>query len=150
MVIFIQNVYINRSNMYLIAMKGYIFNTEFYTKIDWHSGKIILSRNGQTKGYGEPGSAKYQARTGFGRTASGLFGNPQARAHVTVNGKKMIMLNLMVGQALAGQDYGGRANKETERNMKHQAAVGRLQGVTGYAFRQGMNPNLGMAPMAGF
>jgi len=133
----------------LISMKGYIFNTPFYTRVDWHTGKLILSKNGQTKGFGTPGSASYQVRTGLARAASGLYGDPRARAKVTANGKRMIMLNLMVGQSLAGSNYGGQENRQAAREAKHQATMSKLSGATGMAFRTGMSP-AGMGSYGGF
>jgi len=119
-------------------MKGYIFNTPFYTKVDWHTGKLILSKNGQTKGFGT--GATYMVRMGLARAASELYGNPRARAKVTANGKRMIMLDLMVGQKLSGAKYGGKENRDAAREAKHQATKAKLAGATGMAFNTAMGP----------
>jgi hypothetical protein len=136
-------IYLNCINN-SIAMKGFIFNTPFYTKVDWHTGKLIMSKNGQYgTGYGEPGSPTYMVRTGLARSSSQLFGDPRARAKVTANGKRMIMLDLMVGEQLAGHTYGGKENAEARRQAKHRATEAKLAGSTGMAFRTAMGPEYG-------
>ena len=116
-------------------MKGFIFNTPFYTKTDWHTGKMILARNGQVKGLLVDG-AKGEVRRGLAQVASSkIFNNPRGRAPITVNGKKMIMGNLIVGKELAGKTYGGAENKEADRRTKHDKTLAILSGNVASSFR---------------
>ena len=90
-------------------MKGYIFNTPFYTKTDWHSGKLILSRNGQTAGFGSPGSMKFDRRVTFaqaGHAAAGVKGTTTFRGKKVGNNVIAVMNN-----PLAQQDFGGAQKK---------------------------------------
>jgi hypothetical protein len=116
-------------------MKGFIFNTPFYTKTDWHTGKMILARNGQVKGL-NVGGAKGEIRRGLAQVASSqVFDNPRARATITVNGKKMILGDVIVGKALAGKTYGGAENKEAARRARHERTLAMLSGHTAGSFR---------------
>ncbi len=116
-------------------MKGFIFNTPFYTKTDWHTGKLILARNGQTKGL-NVGGAKGEIRRGLAQVASSqVYDNPRARAPITVNGKKMILANSIVGKALAGRTFGGVENKEAARRARHERTLAKLSGNVASSFR---------------
>lgn len=110
-------------------MKGHIFNEEFYTKTDWHTGRVILARNGQKKGLLNGTGAQKPVRLALAKASSELYDNKRARAPVTVNGVKMIMLDLMVGKELAGKDYGGRRNREAARKARHDRTLKILSGA---------------------
>lgn len=119
-------------------MKGTFFNTPFYTKIDWHTGKTIVCRNGQKPGLtgGSPGQREVR-RSLAQVSSSQVYDNPRARAHITVNGKKMIMADLIVAKALSGRTYGGAENREAARRMKHERTLAELSNTTNAAFRSG-------------
>jgi hypothetical protein len=120
-------------------MKFYIFDTPGYTKKDWHSGRLILSRNGQTKGINAGSDGQKQVRRALAQVASTeIYDNPRARAKVTVNGVKMIVGDLIVGRRLAGQNYGGKENKEAARRLRHEKTQAALSGSTALAFRSTM------------
>lgn len=110
-------------------MKGFIFNTPFYTKVDWHSGKLILSRNGQTKGFGQPGSMKFDRRVTFaqaGHAAAGVRGTTNFRG-------KRVGNNVMAVRAnpLANQSFGGAQKKEEERANRIRATGEKLSRLSG-------------------
>ena len=67
--------------------------------------------------------------------SSQVYDNPRARAPITVNGKKMIMGNLIVGKELAGKTYGGAENKEADRRTKHDKTLAILSGNVASSFR---------------
>ena len=116
-------------------MKGHIFNDPYYTKTDWHTGKTILSRNGQKKGLNVSG-AKGEIRRGLAQVASSqVYDNPRARAPITVNGKKMILANSIVGKALAGRTFGGAENREAARRARHERTLAMLSGNVASSFR---------------
>ena len=120
-------------------MKGTIFNTPFYTKVDWHTGKTIMCRNEQRPGLNGGTSGQREVRRALAQVASSqVYDNPRARAHITVNGKKMIVGDLIVGKALAGRNYGGAENREAARRMRHERTLAELSSSTGAAFRSGM------------
>lgn len=125
-------------------MKFYIFDTPGYTKKDWHTGKLILSKNGQVKGLNSGSTAQQQVRRALAQVASSqVYDNPRARAHVTVNGVRMIVGDLIVGKALAGQNYGGKENREAARRLRHERTIAELNGSTSAAFRSGIGDEYG-------
>ncbi|MHB8552770.1 MAG: hypothetical protein ACYDAO_04200 [Thermoplasmataceae archaeon] len=114
-------------------MKGHIFDTPFYTKKDWHTGATILSRNGQTKGFGDPRSAKYARRTSFGKLAVDAFGT---KGTVSVNGVRMGRINLKIASSpVAHETFGGAENKERDRQAKHAKAKQKFEGLVAGNFR---------------
>lgn len=115
-------------------MKGYVFNTPFYTKTNWHDGKLILSRNGQTKGFGEPGSMKYERRTSAAQAMIGEFGTTGTTSY----GGKRIGMNAfkLASNSQMNQSFGGQAKKDEIRQLKHKEAMDRL-GNSGRAGRSG-------------
>ncbi len=118
-------------------MKGYVFNTPFYTKTDWHTGRLILSRNGQTKGYGSPGSRKFARRVTFGEAgheAAGVTGTTSFRGKKVGNNVIAVMNN-----ALAQQSFGGEQAKEQARQAKIQASGQRLQRLMSMTTMVGAN-----------
>lgn len=121
-------------------MKGHLFNEEFYTKRDWHTGKIILARNGQVKGLDNGIGNQRIIRRNLARASSELYNNPAARAPVSVNGVRMIMLDLMVGEKLAGQTAQGKEHKEARRAARHARTLKLLSGATAESFRYAMGP----------
>ena len=97
-------------------MKGYIFNTPFYTKIDWHTGRMILSRNGQTDGVGTPGTRKFDRRVTFaqaGHAALGVKGTTSFRGKRVGNNAMAVRAN-----SLASQSFGGAQAAEEARRQK--------------------------------
>ena len=108
-------------------MKGHIFNTPFYTKVNWHDGSIILSRNGQHKGYGEPGSIENKRRISAGRAMNSKYG---VTGKVSLNGK-IIGKNAfeLASDSAMHQTFGGAQKKAEVREQKHAAATARLSGA---------------------
>lgn len=121
-------------------MKFYLFDTPGYTKKDWHTGKMIISKNGQVKGLDAGSAGQRQVRRALAQVASSkVYDNPKARAKVTVNGVKMIVGDLIVSKRLAGQSYGGKENKEAARRLRHERTIAKLNGATASAFRATMD-----------
>ena len=114
-------------------MQGFVFNTPFYTKTDWHSGKLILSRNGQTKGFGEPGTMKFDRRLTFGIAAHEAA--EQARSQgitgtTTYKGKRVSRFNMLVADSdMAHQSFGGAEKKAEEAEMKIRITGQELQNL---------------------
>ncbi len=110
-------------------MKGSIFGTPFYTKINWHDGRMILSRNGQSKGFGQPGSMKFDRRVTFGQAghaAAGVRGTTSFRGKKVGNNVIAVMNN-----PLAQQSFGGAQKKEEMRRAKISATERRLANLMG-------------------
>jgi hypothetical protein len=106
-------------------MKFYIFDTPGYTKKDWHTGKTILSRNGQTKGYGNPGSRKFDRRVSAAQAMHSVAG---VRGTVNFRGKKMTLANLYLSNnGTMHQSFGGEEARERARQQKIQATEDRLK-----------------------
>ncbi len=105
-------------------MKGYIFNMPVYTKTDWHTGRIILARNGQHKGYGEPDSMEYRRRMSAAQAMSGQF---DTKGKVSYKGK-IIGQNAfnLASNSQMNQSFGGKQKKEENRIKAHQATQQRL------------------------
>ncbi len=105
-------------------MKGFIFNTPFYTKTDWHTGRTILSRNGQHKGYGSPNSIEFKRRVSAGQAMSSQFGT---EGKVSYKGKIIGQnaFNLASNSQML-QSFGGAQKKEDNRMKAHQATQARL------------------------
>lgn len=116
-------------------MQGFIFNTPFYTKTDWHSGKLILSRNGQTKGYGTPGTMKFDRRVSAARAMHGAAG---VTGTTSFRGKKIGNNAIKVMQSPEmNQSFGGAQKKKEMRRAKIQATERRLTSVSGYGGSRG-------------
>jgi hypothetical protein len=110
----------------VIIMKGYIFGTPFYTKTDWHTGRLILSRNGQTKGFGNSDTMKYARRLSFaiGAHAEGEKGY---KGTTIYKGKKVSRFNVAVAQnAQVNQSFGGQAAREADRANAIRATGAKL------------------------
>jgi hypothetical protein len=105
-------------------MKGYIFNTPFYTKTDWHSGKMILSRNGQTKGLGTPGSGKFNRRVTAMEAMHSVAG---VRGTTSFRGKR-IGRNAMalVDNAQMNQSFGGAEARAKDRERKLRSTEAKI------------------------
>lgn len=104
-------------------MKGSIFGTPFYTKRNWHDGSMILSRNGQTPGFGKAGTMKFDRRVTFAQAAhaaKGVKGTTNFRGKKVGNNVIEVMKN-----PLAQQDFGGDQKKEDMRIAKIEA-TGRM------------------------
>lgn len=109
-------------------MKGSIFGTPFYTKRDWHTGDLILSRNGQTKGFGSPGSMKFDRRVTFaraGHAAANVTGTTSFRGKKVGNNAIAVMNN-----PLAQQNFGGAQKQEQMRVAKIAATERRLANLS--------------------
>ena len=126
-------------------MQGFVFNTPFYTKIDWHTGKLILSRNGQTKGMGSPGTRKFDRRVTFaqaGLAAKEIKGTTNFRGKRLGNNAMAIRANSLAHQSFGGAQAKEQARKEkiiaTERQLSRLAPlVGQGRGfVSANEFRE--------------
>lgn len=110
-------------------MQGYIWNTPFYTKIDWHTGKSILSRNGQTPGFGRPGTMRFDRRVTFGvagHAAAGVTGT------TTYHGKRIGRNAIAVmNNPKAQQSFGGAERKAQDRRAKIEATGRKLDNLRG-------------------
>lgn len=109
-------------------MKFYIFSTKGYTKKDWHTGKLTLAKSPEgNEGLDGGSEGQQKVKRGLARVASSeVWNNPRARAHITVNGKRMIVGNLIVAKALAGHNYGGQENREAARIARHERTLAKL------------------------
>lgn len=120
--------------------KAYLFSTKLYTKIDWHTGKLIVAKSPTgNEGLNKGSTGQIEVKRDLARVASSqIWNNPRARAHVTVNGVKMIVGNLIVGKALAGKTHGGRENREASRQARHERTLAMLSGNVTQNFRSTM------------
>lgn len=131
-------------------MKGSIFGTPFYTKTNWHDGSMILSRNGQTKGFGKPGTMKFDRRVTFGQAghaAAGIEGTTSLRGKKVGNNVIAVMNN-----PLANQSFGGEEKKERIREEKIQATGRKLDRLAGMVRRGSYTPipQMSRASMEGY
>lgn len=105
-------------------MKGSIFGTRFYTKRNWHDGSTILSRNGQTPGFGQPGTRKFNRRVTFGQAGHAAAG---VKGTTSFRGKKVgYNVIAVMKNPLAQQSFGGEQAKERARDDKIRATEQRL------------------------
>ena len=118
-------------------MKGYIFNTPFYTKTDWHSGKMILSRNGQTKGFGKANTIKFDRRVTAMiamHSVAGVKGTTSYRGKKIGRNAFELMDNAQMKQSFGGADARAREREiklhATETKIAHLGPM-----VTGGSFR---------------
>lgn len=133
--IFIKLLNSNYVLLPLRNMKFYIFNTPGYTKVDWHTGKTILSRNGQHKGV-DPETNSGQRRLAFAGAATKTFGT---KGTASVNGVRMGVNAIKIASDPAiHQTFGGAERKEQVRQMKHAKTQEMLSGRANYSFRRGM------------
>jgi hypothetical protein len=121
--------------------KAYLFSTKLYTKTDWHTGKLIVAKSPMgNEGLDDGSAGQIAVKRDLARVASSpkIWNNPRARAHVTVNGVKMIVGNLIIGKALAGKTHGGRENREATRQIRHERTLAKLSGNIEQNFRSTM------------
>ena len=126
-------------------MKGYIFDTPFYTKRDWHTGKMILSRNGQVPGFPTgDGNLAGQVRFSFMEAAHSASSDPNFRRKVSYRGKRMIQGNLIIGSKLAGHSHGGAQKKAQESQLKKQITAQKLSAGLGRISQASERMSMGM------
>ena len=108
-------------------MKGHVFNTPFYTKINWHNGSIILSKYGQHKSYVEPGSMENKRRVSAGRAMHskyGVTGKASFKGKLIGNNSFELKSDLTLHQ-----NFDGEQKNAQENEQKNTSAGARLSGV---------------------
>ena len=130
-------------------MKGYIFNTPFYTKTDWHSGKMILSRNGQTKGFGKANTIKFNRRVTAMvamHSAAGVKGTTSYRGKKIGRNAFELMDNAQMNQSFGGEDAKARDREiklhATEKKIAHLAPM--VSGGSFHTMQQLSGASMGM------
>ena len=110
-------------------MQGYIFNTPFYSRRDWHTNMLILCRNGQKKGVGTPGTIEFDRRVTMGQAAhSTAISGKNIRGTTSFRGKKVGNFAMELRKnPLMHQSFGGAQAAEERRKAKIEATGLSLQ-----------------------
>lgn len=130
-------------------MQFYIFDTPGYTKKDYHTGKLILSRNGHVKGFASVGTMAFDRQVSFGAASHDTAVNGYEHGTTSYKGKKVSYFNLAVrDNPLAQMSFGGVEKREREREANIAATGVKLQRLrpmmrfqSGGKYISGANPS---------